>query len=650
MRDLGVIKWFRTEIDYGFIMRFDGDDLFVHRKNVLCSPSLLNTGELVLFDIHHNKGKDSASNVTLLKLENDVSVVKKWADSPESHIWKRAFPHYLEKLPRREAVDYILNKLQLASSSNEYDFLIDLLTDEEFLLHFDMVKSLASSSTLTKRYASLLSRNGEAPLPEEYHLTIMNELRKNPYLFNPWHVLPLSLYKERADLRAAIADLYKGSILIELLKTYDARNLQWINELVESIKHPLGVINWDTVPEEVLLDERINALAPAEKKIVKLFHSSFSQENVQTAAKWLYSLKYYSDKQQFVRKLPESYRKCKPFLSYLDAKEQVDVLWDDFRLSPITTWPLFSNKAKTMAIARLLKENAIPKQLNELGKLENEPQIKALLLLVWAKEQPEEKKLKAFTTAHRLIQDDLLRQAVSSSKKLNIWCALPGCSYTMYSRVPYCEGRQRQSKDEDGNTYHYTFCPRVGSCEYDMTESEYVGAHTMAVVNLAWSQWTLLEILDACEVTPNLKELENPQQYVNRLSGWVNRLEEIRERLKCSKCSQMMVNNFRYSRDIARYSSTIVSCMKGHPHDQEVYLNHCWCCQKIIDSRESKARVEGLYLCYHCGAGPWNSKKYKVGDICPREDKDEKHHRPMMYEGSGQYRCLTCDHVIQKKH
>ncbi|WP_462410414.1 cold shock domain-containing protein [Neobacillus sp. Marseille-QA0830] len=644
MRELGTVKWFRTDLRYGYLSRAKGGDLHIDMNDVQCSPSLLKTGETVLFEIETKKGKDSAQNVTLFKLENDLSELKRWADAPETYIWKTVLPHYLEKLSRSEAVDYIFEKLQLVSATSEYSILISLLTDEEFLSHFDLVKSLASPDEITKRYASLLSNHSADALPDDFHLLFIEAFRNNPYLIQPLNLLPLSLYRDWEELRKAIPNVHKGPLLIELLKTYDARHPQWIQELVESIKLPLGAIDWDTVPDETLLDDRIFKMAPAERKIVRLHNTEFSKENSQIAAKWLYSQKYYSDKQNYVNRLPNSYKKHKPFSTYLDTDELVDVLWEDFLHSPIETWAKLANEVKVMVINRFLKENILPGQLEELGQLEKEPQIKALLLLAWAKDKPEEKKKGAFKRAHQYIQDDLLQQAVSSSKKLNIWCGLPDCHYSALSKVPYCEGRQTR-EDYD---FASTVCPRAHICEYTLSEKEEKGAHTDANLNFHWKNWTLLEILSACGITPSLEELEKPEQYVNRLSGWVNRLEEIRDRLKCSKCFQMMVNNFKYSRNIARYSSTIVSCLEGHPHDTNIYLNHCWCCHKIIDSRESRARVDGIYLCSHCGAGPWKSQTYKVGDICPKESKDERHQRPMKHEGNGKYRCLTCNHVIQK--
>ena len=123
--------------------------------------------------------------------------------------------------------------------------------------------------------------------------------------------------------------------------------------------------------------------------------------------------------------------------------------------------------------------------------------------------------------------------------------------------------------------------------------------------------------MEALGIRPILPELRSPDEYLPRLCGWVNRLNEIRHRLKCSVCGQMMRPNYAYAKNLVRYNMTVVSCNKGDGHDKNIYINHCWGCNAIIDSRESRIQVEKFYICIQCGSGPQQSANYSQGDVCP---------------------------------
>jgi hypothetical protein len=155
-----------------------------------------------------------------------------------------------------------------------------------------------------------------------------------------------------------------------------------------------------------------------------------------------------------------------------------------------------------------------------------------------------------------------------------------------------------------------------------------------------WKEWSLLELLEATGVMPS--GLQRPDEYVNKLAGWVNRLNEIREHLKCSKCDNIMRPNYAYAKFLAAYNITVVSCACGEGHDQNIYLNHCWGCERIIDSRESHLRIEGYYVCILCGSGPRQSEFYRQGDICPKCST-----LGMTALNYGNFQCKLCGHVIK---
>ena len=259
---------------------------------------------------------------------------------------------------------------------------------------------------------------------------------------------------------------------------------------------------------------------------------------------------------------------------------------------------------------------------------------------MWGKEEVELQE-KIFEKAHNLIQDCVIDYALEQKGLTEILRILPECPCAD-AGVRFCEGRPWPTK-ENGKQ---VFCPRKNrSCPVDNDKDNF-----MILPNLSrdFKEWKLLELLDSSGMVPKLKSLTNPDEYVNRLSGWVNRLYEIIDALKCTACGKVMLNNFEYSRDIAVYSSTVFSCDCGDPDNQNVYISHCWGCHKLIDSRIDRIRKDGFYLCLRCGSG----KKNVINNtICPccGEDAMES------ISGSDRdFECLECNHTIrtprQPKH
>lgn len=61
----GVVKWFNDKKGYGFIMRDEGEDVFVHFSSITGEGyKTLNEGQEVTFDIIEGSKGPQASNVT----------------------------------------------------------------------------------------------------------------------------------------------------------------------------------------------------------------------------------------------------------------------------------------------------------------------------------------------------------------------------------------------------------------------------------------------------------------------------------------------------------------------------------------------------------------------------------------------------------
>jgi cold shock CspA family protein len=282
-------------------------------------------------------------------------------------------------------------------------------------------------------------------------------------------------------------------------------------------------------------------------------------------------------------------------------------------------WQELSRQAKIMLIFRWIKEDKVFPEPKE----EKDEMVNAVLSLSRSADTID--KSLTFQSFHAAIQNYVVRQAWSSSVPLNFFPLLPDCLSKKESAVEYCEARAwptQEDREAPTQRVSRAFCPRLdGNCVLFKLGARLSfsnqGARLYPELEQEWSDWSLLEVFEALEINPQLPELRNPNEYIQKLSGWVNRLNEIRERLRCSVCDQIMPPNYEYAKNLARYNLTVVSCKHGSGHDNNIYLNHCWGCEKIIDSRESKIQVEGFYICVHCGSGPRSSSTYRQGSICP---------------------------------
>ncbi|MGB7710431.1 MAG: hypothetical protein WBL95_13015 [Microcoleus sp.] len=320
-----------------------------------------------------------------------------------------------------------------------------------------------------------------------------------------------------------------------------------------------------------------------------------------------------------------------------------------------SAWPRFSKEAKIICIYRVLKykinTNTFFAELEKLKteKPENEPLVKYVINILWAKDRPARRN-EAFQKSHEFLQEWVIEQAWNSTEPLNLYPILPVCQP---KKVDYCEGKPwptEEDKASGAKKVSRAFCPRANkSCSLFEPNTErnfsfgLEGARLYAECTQDWKDWSLLELLQATGVVPSLPDLKS-DEYVQKLSGWINRLNEIRDRLKCSVCSQTMTPNDKYSKALARYNMTVASCKKGNGHDRNIYFNHCWACYQIIDSRESKIQLDGLYICIHCGSGAKKSLSYSQGDICPKCGTAEMKQKE---EGSRFIQCSSCQHTIR---
>ena len=242
---------------------------------------------------------------------------------------------------------------------------------------------------------------------------------------------------------------------------------------------------------------------------------------------------------------------------------------------------------------------------------------------------------------------------------------LPRCNEGV--PVDYCEGRLWPIKNKDNNQKDIinerAFCPRVSdACQLNVPISNltddhpknndyrYYGARIFPNKDLAIEEWSLSEYLEVLKITPQYPNV-NPLELITRLSGWVNRLNEIRQLMKCDFCNSTFVSNLKYSKNLAVYNSTVFTCsdhLDEGEHDVNIYLSHCWACSQIVDSRVSRIQVDGFYLCISCGSGPRNPTRYMQGTICPNCGKNSNSIKSEKNQYDERTKiCLNCMHEFR---
>ena len=228
---------------------------------------------------------------------------------------------------------------------------------------------------------------------------------------------------------------------------------------------------------------------------------------------------------------------------------------------------------------------------------------------------------------------------------------LPPCRNSYNDNVrkcSFCEAVVWSKKvfDED-ETYHWenhSWCRRLEAADLYCSR-------LFPDLNLSAKDWSLIELTDKLDLRTYEKYSKDHKlnrEIFTRFGGELNRLNELRERIKCRECGQYMRADLDKSKwlvvknikDIANvdHFPVLIATFKCQNNDcpekgKEVYLSYCWHCGETIDSRDSKVKIagkgSGYYLCNNCGAGykdyidPHGEKKDGVkyaiypGTICP---------------------------------
>ena len=232
---------------------------------------------------------------------------------------------------------------------------------------------------------------------------------------------------------------------------------------------------------------------------------------------------------------------------------------------------------------------------------------------------------------------------------------LPTCTYSrmLNDGLVHCEGRAgltfvsiktNDQIDRGAGKWVRTspaecYCPRTSSkCPSDNG--------LFPDKSKPWWMWSLNEVLSDCNLSfadlanENFMPPQDGDLFINRLSGIANRVNEIRDRLKCRGCGSRLTYQLKYAKNPAKYMTTVTEPCGTNSGDCDgsVYINHCLGCQEIIDSRESPVHREGMYVCIHCATA---NNAQTAGRTCPKCGKDNT------LKGTGRDRtCTSCGHSV----
>lgn len=656
MRKVGKIDWFggynrNTDCmnNYGYIKWDDNDDLFIHKSNILCEEGDLKSGVWVTFEVKMFRGKNSAIKVQLLKDEENMSLISECVNSNNLDICTTVLLKYLKSIDLDKGTDFILKRFK---SCKQYELLKMSRILEELPYEYFYSSSEIRKYLNRDKHLELLLALWQKERSQEIKSEILELVDdKFKYEIDIYRKLFDEFYKTDVQAKKNIPDNIRIEVLLDLIDSSKGEEEEKV--LVEELKQILvekkaDDIIWDKVPNNILIKADLCNHVSLNRQIdiiIEKYKEDINNlENLNIMEQKLLQLPY-DEREKRLELLSDDIKIQKNIFYLLSPIKQVDIAW---KISNID-WNMLCNKAKVLFIYRMAKENVNISILD--GIQERNHVVQSMLSMLWAKYHANESQRKeVFVQLHTRIQNAVLYLSKIPNDKIDLWPILPKCQ--VLSRIEYCEGRPWPTEEDKlyrRENASRIYCPRKkNKCNRVACINGHIygDARVYPDRNLSWDNWSLLELMEECNIKPNLNELRNNKEYVCRLGGWVNRLNEIRKRLKCKKCDKSMINNFGYAKNLAVYNSTVVSCNElEEGHDKNVYLSHCWNCHEVIDSREGSVREEGFYLCIHCGNGPQESETYYPGKRCP---KCGSYNMNNVYNGfiRGIHTCLKCGHSI----
>ncbi len=124
-------------------------------------------------------------------------------------------------------------------------------------------------------------------------------------------------------------------------------------------------------------------------------------------------------------------------------------------------------------------------------------------------------------------------------------------------------------------------------------------------IELEWENYTVLDFMRILKIQT---DYENKAGNVTKfgyyiiLSSYLNSFKKYYNHLKCRECKRLMkpsnLGNYGYNA-VHEFSCQNEACKE---YNKMVYINHCFNCNTIIDSRDSKQCPNNQYICPECGS------------------------------------------------
>jgi len=289
--------------------------------------------------------------------------------------------------------------------------------------------------------------------------------------------------------------------------------------------------------------------------------------------------------------------------------------------------------------------------LKTINVMENgNPIISALLYYFVNIYQDNKPKMnEKFRKAHGLLMNyivDSFNSGIKVSHALNTLLDKCQWDYGYNSGISFCDGRSWPAEG-------VVFCPEGKSrpdygrkkCKFfkddNLTNTKYKESKD-------YKDQFLNDLLLNVGYMPDLSDIgikeKDLKEYPFRIAGYVNRLLKVCEHLKCSKCGNHFTPKFEYAKmKNARIPINRFTCnvSDDNEHDTDVYVNFCYHCDRVIDSRECKIRVYGnygQYLCRYCGG----ADEVSPGTVCPNCGNSDKNR--LNYNSGKLISCEACNY------
>ncbi len=319
----------------------------------------------------------------------------------------------------------------------------------------------------------------------------------------------------------------------------------------------------------------------------------------------------------------------------ISMKEQ-GMLWD------LKWWKIFTDsiKVRILIYASNFKEERKNwvKSLGQIHQFEQEHNNQLLIIMlryflnIYLSRDISDKKQNNFEQAHNALMQyitDCFTKAIDINHGLNSLLEKCQCGYG--NKIYFCDARiwEREGK---------IFCPEGYERPGFLRENGKSGRTECIFykdMNLYETKYQrtkdykdqfFKDFLINIGFKPDLSflKIEQSMEYVHRISAFVNRLIDIRPHMKCQTCGKSFYPDFRYAKlKTAKLAVNRYYCLEiqdgnnNSEHDSNIYLNFCYRCESIIDSRECNYREFGnfgQYLCMRCGG----TETIEPGTHCPK--------------------------------